>query len=202
MGQHDALCVKQSGEDCRVIRIKLNQFVYENAVLSYSLPHIMAEKHTTKIGYDEITLLTPYIQRTLKKLTESQLSLPYGTIGGKSSAVAEMGDRGHNGHGPKRGGAAVPLSRELGPSLIQCGACAEIYFGTKWRLHPSSHLLTIDMSQKLGWGGCAFFSGGSWVPIEYKVAWAEAYRHTKWHLSPSSHLATVDTGRKLGAVPL
>jgi len=124
------------------------------------------------------------------------------TIIDKSSAVAEMGDHGHNRHGPKRGGAAVPLSRELGPSLIQCGACAEIYFGTKWRLHPSSHLLTIDMSQKLGWGGCAFFSGGSWVPIEYKVAWAEAYRHTKWHLSPSSHLATVDTGRKLGAVPL
>jgi len=29
----------------------------------------------------------------------------------KSSAVAEMGDRGHNRHGPKRGGGAVPLSR-------------------------------------------------------------------------------------------
>ena len=28
----------------------------------------------------------------------------------KSSAVAEMGDRGHNRHGPKSGGAAVPLS--------------------------------------------------------------------------------------------
>jgi len=29
----------------------------------------------------------------------------------KSSAVAEMGDRGHNRHGPKRGAAAVPLPR-------------------------------------------------------------------------------------------
>jgi len=29
----------------------------------------------------------------------------------KSSAVAEMGDRGHNRHEPKRKGAAVPLSR-------------------------------------------------------------------------------------------
>ena len=38
----------------------------------------------------------------------------------KSSAVAEMGDGGHNRHGPKRGGA-VPLSRELGPRLVQCG---------------------------------------------------------------------------------
>ena len=31
----------------------------------------------------------------------------------KSSTVAEMGDRGHNRHGPKRGGA-VPLSRGAG----------------------------------------------------------------------------------------
>ena len=29
----------------------------------------------------------------------------------KSLAVAEMGDRGHNEHGPKKGGAAVRLSR-------------------------------------------------------------------------------------------
>jgi len=29
----------------------------------------------------------------------------------KSSAVAEMGDRGHNRHGTKREEAAVPLSR-------------------------------------------------------------------------------------------
>jgi len=33
----------------------------------------------------------------------------------KSSAVAEMGDRGHNRHGPKRGGgSAVPHSRSAG----------------------------------------------------------------------------------------
>jgi len=32
----------------------------------------------------------------------------------KSSAVAEMGDRGHNSHGSKRGGGAVPLSRSAG----------------------------------------------------------------------------------------
>ena len=38
----------------------------------------------------------------------------------KSSAVAETGDRGHNRHGPKRGGA-VPFSQgELGPRLTQC----------------------------------------------------------------------------------
>ena len=32
----------------------------------------------------------------------------------KSSAVAEMGDHGHNRHGPKRGECAVPLSRSAG----------------------------------------------------------------------------------------
>ena len=49
-----------------------------------------------------------------------------------SSAVAEMGDCGHNRHGPK-----------------------------------------------IGWGQC-FCSGGSWVPIKHKVAWAEANLHTRW----------------------
>jgi len=32
----------------------------------------------------------------------------------KSSAVAEMGNRGHNRQGPKREGGAVPLSRSAG----------------------------------------------------------------------------------------
>jgi len=81
------------------------------------------------------------------------------------------------------------------------GSPSKVYFGTKWRLHPSSCLATTDMGQKLV-GSCAFFlgEGDSWIPIEHKVAWAEAYLHTKWHLSPSSHLATTDIGRKLGAV--
>jgi len=54
------------------------------------------------------------------------------------------------------------------------------------------------MGQKVAGGGCVLCSGGSWVPIEHKVAWAEAYLHTKCHLSPSSRLATTDIGRKLG----
>jgi len=38
----------------------------------------------------------------------------------KSSAVAEMGDRGHNRHGPKRVGGAVPRSQgELSPHVTQ-----------------------------------------------------------------------------------
>ena len=39
----------------------------------------------------------------------------------KSSAVAEIGDRGHNRHGPKRGGCAPFAERCMGTHLIQCG---------------------------------------------------------------------------------
>ena len=50
----------------------------------------------------------------------------------KSSAVAEMGDRGHNRHGPKRGGAPVPLSLgggsdRIGQTVLQTVA-QENYF--------------------------------------------------------------------------
>jgi len=115
----------------------------------------------------------------------------------KSSTVAEMGDRGHNRHGPKRGGLLYPFRAKLGPCLIQCGLGRGLH-RTKWRLHPSSRLATIDMGQKLGGCGCALFLGVSWVPIEHKVTWAEAYLHTKWHHSLSCRLATTDIGRKLG----
>ena len=73
------------------------------------------------------------------------------TFDNKSSAVAEMGDRGHNRHnmGRKEGGA-VPLSRgELGPHLTQCGVGRGL-LRAKWRLHLSSCLATIDMGRKLG----------------------------------------------------
>jgi len=77
----------------------------------------------------------------------------------KSAAVAEMGDRGHNRHGPKRGGAAVPLSRGAWTNV----AWAEVYyFRTKWHLHPSSRLATIDVNRKLG---AVPLLGGSCDPI-------------------------------------
>jgi len=72
----------------------------------------------------------------------------------KSSAVAEMGDRGHNRHGPKRGGGScVPFAESWDrPRLIECGlrGCTKVYFRTKWHLDPSSRLATIHMGQKLG----------------------------------------------------
>jgi len=60
-----------------------------------------------------------------------------------------MGDRGHNRYGPKIWGLLCPFRGQLGPRLIQCGL-AEVYFRTKWRLHPSSRLATIDINRKLG----------------------------------------------------
>ena len=40
----------------------------------------------------------------------------------KSSAVAEMGDRGHNRHHRKEGGGCcAAFAGELGPCLTQCG---------------------------------------------------------------------------------
>jgi len=76
-------------------------------------------------------------------------------------------------------------------------AWAKVYFRTKWHLHVSSRLATIDVGQKLA-GELCLFSCGSWVLIKHKVAWTEAYLRNKWHLDPSSHLATIDMGLKLG----
>jgi len=48
-------------------------------------------------------------------------------------------------------GAAVPLSQgELSNTM----ACAEVYFRTKWHLHPSSCLALTDMAKN--WGQCTF----------------------------------------------
>jgi len=44
----------------------------------------------------------------------------------KSSAVAEMGDRGHNRNGPKRGGCCAFFTGELGPRLPQCGLSRDL----------------------------------------------------------------------------
>jgi len=77
------------------------------------------------------------------------------------SCLRALGDRGHwpcNRHGPKRGGLLCPFRGQLAPPLISV-AWAEVYFRTKWRLHPSSRLATIDMGQELGVGGCAFLEG-------------------------------------------
>jgi len=116
----------------------------------------------------------------------------------KSSAVAEMGDRGHSRHGPKRGGRLLcPFrGRELGPSRTQygLGRCLLPYQVASSSIQPFGHSRYEPKMAR----GCAPFSGESLVLIEHEAAWAEAYLHTKWHHSPSSRLATPDIGRKLG----
>jgi len=93
---------------------------------------------------------------------------------------------GHNRHGPKLEGCCAPFWREgvggAGSHLTQCGL-VEAYIRTKWYLHPSSLLATIDMGR--GLYGCRQslcpqisklqgllcpFHGGSWVPIKHNVA--------------------------------
>jgi len=79
----------------------------------------------------------------------------------KTSAIAEMGDRGHNRHGPKRWGATVPISRgggELGLRLTECG----LGRGLLTYQVASSYIQPYDYSRhgpKIGWGLCLFFWG-------------------------------------------
>jgi len=78
----------------------------------------------------------------------------------KSSAVAEIGDRGHTTHGPKIGeGAAVPLSRELGPRLVQCGLGRGLlpYQAASSSIKPFGYR---RYGPKIRWGGCALFFWG------------------------------------------
>jgi len=73
----------------------------------------------------------------------------------KSSAVANMGDRGHDRHGLKRGGGLLcPFWTEMGPRLIQCGLGRGL-LPYKVVSSLSSYLAIIDMNRKLG--GCATF---------------------------------------------
>jgi len=70
-----------------------------------------------------------------------------------SSSVAEMGDRGHNRHGPKEG-AAVPISeRELSPRLTQCGLGRGLL---PYNVASSSIQPFSRNRHGLKTGGCAF----------------------------------------------
>jgi len=59
--------------------------------------------------------------------------------------------------GRKKGCAAVPLFAESWDPIQYNVARAEVYFHTKWHLHPSSRLATVDRGQKLGGVGMPFF---------------------------------------------
>jgi len=74
----------------------------------------------------------------------------------RRSAVAEMVDGGHNRHEPKRGeGCCAPFKGKL--FLVKHNmASAKVYFRTKWQLHPSSPMATLDIERKLLGRLCLF----------------------------------------------
>ena len=119
------------------------------------------------------------------------------SISNKSSAVAEMGDRGHNRHGSKRWGLQCPFHAELGPSLIQWSGPRSISVPSGVRLHPSSRLATTDIGQKLGAVPLAPLWEGKLGPhlTQKSPGLRPTSIHTKWHRDPSSRLGTINMGR-------
>jgi len=109
----------------------------------------------------------------------------------------------------KEGGAAVLLSRELGPRLVQCGLSRGLlpYQAASSSIQPFGH---NRHGQKFGGGGCAFFLGVAGSTSNtmsrrptrglppYQVA---SLSMQLFHLDPCSCLATIDVGRKLGGAP-
>jgi len=94
------------------------------------LLHQCSDKLRAVVAYSSIQRLS-YVQLLGIKISIN-----------KSSAVAEMGDRGHNRHGPKRGGGAVPLSRSAGnPSNTIWSAWRSVlpYQVASSSIHPFGH---------------------------------------------------------------
>jgi len=71
----------------------------------------------------------------------------------KSSPVAELGDRGHNRHGPKIEGLC-PFSGGGGAGTVGSPsntiAWSQTYLRTKWNLSPSSRLATTNIGRNRG----------------------------------------------------
>jgi len=68
----------------------------------------------------------------------------------KSSAVVEMGDRGHNRHGPKRGGCSgcAPFAVGGAGSPYNTMRPGLVYFRTKWHLDPSNRLAALHQRHR------------------------------------------------------
>jgi len=108
-----------------------------------------------------------------------------------SSAVAEMNDRGHNRHGPKRGGggcgAAVHLLWELGPRLIRCGLGPGLlpYQAASCSTQPFGHK---RRGPKIG--GSAPFGVGAGSPSNTKSPRLKhilPYQVASWCIQPFGH---------------
>jgi len=85
----------------------------------------------------------------------------------KSSAVAEMGDRGHNRHGPKRGGCCAFADSSIGTRLIQ----SDLGRGLLPYQVASSSIQLFGHNRHgstIGWGGYALFLGVAGSPSNTK----------------------------------
>ena len=105
-----------------------------------------------------------------------------------------MGDRGHNRHGPKRGGLLCPFDRELGPRLWPGPRSASVPSGVF--IHPA---VWPQWTLAKNWVGAVPFSMG---PDRTQSRLGRSLLHTKWRLHPFSRLATIDMGQKLGGAVL
>jgi len=77
----------------------------------------------------------------------------------KSSAVAEMGDRGHNRHGPQRGaGCCAPFAGAGTPSSTMWPGphCPPLYQAAYSSIQPFGH---NRRGPKIGWGSAPFGVG-------------------------------------------
>jgi len=100
----------------------------------------------------------------------------------------------------RKEGTAVPLSRELGPRLVQCGLNRGLlpYQAASSSIQPFAN---NRHGPKIGWSGCALFQGvAGFTSNTMSRRLREAYLRTKWHLDPCSRLATIDVGQKLGGL--
>ena len=106
-----------------------------------------------------------------------------------------MGDRGHNRHGSKRGGATVPLSRTAGTLFRGAGylsnnvAWAEAYLHKKWHLDACSRLSTIEMGRKLGGDSAPFLRRGLGPHLtQSRLGWGlPPYQVASWSIQPFGH---------------
>ena len=107
-----------------------------------------------------------------------------------------MGD-GHNRHGPKRWGAAEPLSRggAGSPSNTMWPEPRSISVPSGVFIHPPfGHNIHGPKTEGL----YPFFLRRSWVPIEHNRLGQGLPPCQVVYPDPSSRLATIDMGRKLG----
>jgi len=79
-------------------------------------------------------LVSAYVPSLMLKIFISYFQRPTLRSRTAPKVTRAQRDRGHNRHGPKRGGCCAPFTENWDPVFV---AWVEVYFRTKWRLHPA-----------------------------------------------------------------